>query len=92
MFNKNTLLNILIAPLPHSSQLPIPVPPKTWELYENALSVEDCTASLGDEGKRYPDFLESTNTEPHLINQSELDNLVVIYIYPRVKLNFSHYD
>lgn len=65
-----------IRPVPHSPQLPIPVPPKTWELDEDAVNVEGCADSLDDEERRDPDFLESTNTEPHLINQSELNDLV----------------
>lgn len=41
-----------IRPVPHSPQLPIPVPPKTWELDEDAVNVEGCADSLDDEERR----------------------------------------
>ena len=58
-----------IKPVPHSSDLPIPVRPETWsvEHEEEDINVESQDDDLDETSD--PIFLDSTfSTEPHLIN------------------------
>lgn len=65
-----------IRSFPHSPQLPIPVPPKTWKLGKETADVESCAESCGDVEKEGTDFFESRNTGPRIISKSELNHLV----------------
>jgi hypothetical protein len=59
-----------IRPVRHNESLPIPKPPENFQL-------EEASSEDNDE-KSDPEFLTmaSTSTEPHLINQSNLNDLV----------------
>ena len=67
---KLTYLNIpsSIAPVPHSHQLPVPIPPCS-----SAVLSEDIVSSESDSEELYK---EGNPSEPHFPNQDELDDLV----------------
>jgi hypothetical protein len=63
-------------PISHSKKLPVSVPRTTWRLdSEEDRGEADVQTDPGDEENEDLDFLGGT-TEPHKINQAELNDLV----------------
>ena len=62
-----------IRPVPHSKELPVPVPPKNWSLDD----LDECATSVDSEIEEDedPDYTEKA-TEPQLISQSKLNDLI----------------
>lgn len=58
-----------IAPVPHSDELPVPIPPRS-----SALPAEDKHSSGTDSDEFHPE--QNLSDEPHFPNQDELDDLV----------------
>ena len=72
-----------IRPVPHSDELPIPEPRKIDLLSsDNAESIEECSVSepCTSKNKKF-----GITTEPHLINESKLNDLVRNLDLPKVK-------
>jgi hypothetical protein len=65
-----------IMPIPHSKQLPVPVPPTTWSLdSEEDTGEADVHTDPDDDENEDLHFLGGT-TEPPKINQAEFNDLV----------------
>lgn len=60
-----------IRPVPHDDSLPVPKPPEKWSLDE-----ADEDPAMESSSDNDPDFEPSTSGVPHLITQSELNDLV----------------
>eukprot|EP00731_Ephydatia_muelleri_P006654 Em0003g902a len=68
------ILPSAIRPVPHDDSLPIPEPPEKWSLDEIAEGA--AMHHLSTDSDIDPDFVPHMSGEPHLITQSELNDLV----------------
>ena len=75
---------LAIRPVAHGDDLPIPSAPVSWK--EISDSEEDCSENTAvAQGSRDEDFIpEKSNSEPHLISQVELNDLVPITLKCRI--------
>lgn len=63
-----------IRPVPHGEELPIPKAPKSFVIESSEEEPEACSPPPST--SHDPDFLPATPTEPHLITQMELSDLI----------------
>ncbi|XP_073533089.1 uncharacterized protein [Phyllobates terribilis] len=72
-----------IRPVPHTEKLPVPKAPETFSVES---SEEEEGAWCHEASSSHdPDFLSATSTEPHLITQSDLNDLVSDLDLPKIK-------
>lgn len=66
-------LESAMRPVPHDESLPVPNASEVWTLEDEEAMLDEPVQmeAAGD-----PDFVPSTSSEPHLISQSELNDLV----------------
>ena len=67
-------LDSAIRPVPHSAELPIPTPPVSKQLLSS--SDESSTDSDEDVDELHDTYEACTSNDPHLISQTELNDLV----------------
>jgi hypothetical protein len=66
-----------LRPVPHDDSLPVPKPPESWTLdEEDEKETGDDEEPTQMEAAADPDFVPSTSSDPHLISQAELNDLV----------------
>lgn len=80
--NKNFIeypnLASAMRPIPHDESLPVPKSPEIWTLEdeEEHAEVDETLQIEADASAEDPDFEPSTSSNPHLISQAELNDLI----------------
>lgn len=67
-----------MRPVPHDESLPVPNPPEFWTLEDEDEHAEtdEMLQIVDDSATEDPEFEPSTSSNPHLISQAELNDLV----------------
>jgi len=77
-----------LRPVPHGEGPPVPEPPESFSLESDEEQHENQSTETETELAMYlqdPDFLPSSHSEPHLITQGELNDLVRDLQLPKSK-------